>query len=173
MFHWLSFTRVLVGIIPFSLTLIFLLLDFVPTYIPKYSEIAPILPLISIYHWAIYKPSLLPGWLIFIFGILYDSLLGTPLGLHSLIFLSVYLVVLFQRRFIIGKSFLIYWLGYAIICSGAAFEGWFLLSLWHLSLIGIEAIFFQTMLSLGIFPIISWLTLKVQLLLMRSEKNAS
>ena len=62
--------------------------------IPGYAEIAPVLALMAVYHWAIYRPNLMPLWSIFVLGVLQDLLSGVPLGLYILVFLTVYGVVL-------------------------------------------------------------------------------
>ena len=38
--------------------------------IPGYAEIAPVLALMAVYHWAIYRPNLMPLWSIFVLGVL-------------------------------------------------------------------------------------------------------
>ena len=100
---------------PFVLSLVLVVLSVIPTHIPVYMEVAPILPLVAIYHWAIYRPNLLPVFAVFILGLLQDILVGTPVGLYTLVFLTVYGLVTSQRRFFAGKSFVFYWLGFAII----------------------------------------------------------
>ena len=160
-------------ITPFVFTLILVILSVIPLGIPGYAEIAPVLPLISIYHWAIYRPNLLPIWAVFILGSLYDFLSGMPLGLFILVFLCVYGIVLSQRRFIIGKSFLIYWLGYAVIAFGAAVGSWLAASVWYFSLLSFKPIFFQYLVSLGIFPIVAWISLRLQQALLGQEQDAS
>ena len=158
---------------PFVFTFILVVFSVIPFRIPGYNEIAPVLPLISIYHWAIYRPTLLPLWAVFILGALYDLLSGVPLGLYTLVFLSVYGIVLWQRRFIIGKSFLIYWLGFGIVALGAAFESWLVASIWYFSVLSIESILFQFLISFGVFPIVTWFSLRLQIALLGQEQNAS
>ena len=158
--------------IPFLFTFILVLISVIPIRIPGYTEIAPVFPLISIYHWAIYRPTLLPLWAVFILGTLYDLLSGVPLGLYILVFLSVYGIVVSQRRFIIGKSFFVYWLGYGIIALGAALESWFVASVWYASLLNLQSIFFQYLISFGIFPIVAWISLRLQQAFFRQEPDA-
>jgi rod shape-determining protein MreD len=67
-----------------------------------------------------------------------------------------------QRRFIAGKSFVIYWFGFAIIGLGAAIEAWLLASLWHFTLLNFRAVWFQYLVSVGTFPIIAWIFMKWQ-----------
>ena len=158
---------------PFVFTFFLVLLSLIPIRVPGYSEIAPVLPLIPIYHWAIYRPTVLPLWAVFVLGAFYDLLSGVPLGLYTLVFLTAYGIVVSQRRYIIGKSFLIYWLGYGIVALGAAFQSWLVASIWFLSLLNVESILFQFFVSFGIFPIVAWFCLRMQQAFLRQEQNAS
>jgi rod shape-determining protein MreD len=125
-------------------------------------EVAPILPLVSIYHWAIYRPNLLPVFAVFILGLLQDILVGTPIGLYTLVFLTVYGIVTSQRRFFTGKSFLFYWLGFATISMLASFESYFLGSVWNVIILDFNAAIFQYLILLGIFPTLAWIFLRWQ-----------
>ena len=89
------------------------------------------------------------------------------------VFLTVYGVVLSQRRFFTGRSFLLYWFGFGIMAFCAAVESWVLASLWHLSLLNFETVFFQFLLSMGIFPFVAWVFLRWQQALLGQEQDAS
>ena len=86
---WQKFDHLVRSSAPFVLSLVLVVLSVIPTHIPFYMEVAPILPLVSIYHWAIYRPNLLPVFAVFILGLLQDILVGTPIGLYTLVFLTV------------------------------------------------------------------------------------
>ena len=161
------------SITPFGLTFFLVVLSVVPTRIPGYAEIAPVLALMAVYHWTIYRPDLMPLWAIFVLGLLQDLLSGVPVGLYILVFLTVYGVVLSQRRFFAGKSFLLYWLGFGIMAFGAAVESWVLGSLWNFTLLNFGTVFFQYLLSFGVFPLVAWVMLKVQRVLSEQEEDAS
>ena len=147
---------------PFGLSLILVVLSVLPTHIPGYMQIAPILALISVYHWAIYRPNLLPIFAVFILGLLQDLLLGTPVGLYVLVFLTVYGVALSQRRFFVGKSFIFFWFGFAVISMLASIESYFLGSIWNVILLDFNAATFQYLILLGIFPAVAWVFLRWQ-----------
>ena len=147
---------------PFGIAVLLVILNVVPTSIPKYAAATPTLALIAVYHWAIYRPNLLPLTAVFALGLLQDILSGAPLGVYVLVFLTAYGVVLSQRRFLAGKSFLIYWLGFAIIAFGAAVESWVLASIWNFAILDFRSIFFQFLISLGLFPIVAWMFLRWQ-----------
>ena len=126
---------------PFGIAVLLVILNVVPTPILDYAAVTPTLALIAVYHWAIYRPNLLPLTAVFVIGLLQDILSGAPLGVYVLVFLTAYGAVLSQRRFLAGKSFLIYWLGFSITAFGAGIESW---------------------ISLGLFPIVAWLFLRWQ-----------
>ena len=157
------------NITPAGLTLVLVILSVVPLRIPGYAEIAPVLALMSIYHWAIYRPNLMPLGAVFLLGLLQDLLSGSPVGLYVLVFLTVYGVVLSQRRFFAGRSFIIYWFGFAIIAFGAGVESWLLASLLNLALMDFKLVFFQFLLSLGILPVVAWLFLRWQQAILYQE----
>jgi rod shape-determining protein MreD len=159
---WQKLDQMARAITPFGLSLFLVILSVVPTHIPGYAQITPILALVSIYHWAIYRPNLLPLFAVFLLGLLQDLLMGTPVGLYILVFLTVYGIALSQRRFFAGKSFTVCWFGFAVISLVASVESWLLASAWNLALIDINAVTFQYLLSLGIFPIVAWIFLRCQ-----------
>ena len=147
---------------PFGIAVLLVILNVVPTPILDYAAVTPPLALIAVYHWAIYRPNLLPLTAVFVIGLLQDILSGAPLGVYVLVFLTAYGAVLSQRRFLAGKSFLIYWMGFSITAFGAGIESWLLASIWNLAILDFRFIIFQYLISLGLFPILAWLFLRWQ-----------
>ena len=147
---------------PFGIAVLLVILNVIPTSIPDYAAITPTLALIGVYHWAIYRPNLLPLTAVFVLGLLQDILSGAPLGVYVLVFLTAYGIVLSQRRFLTGKSFMIYWLGFAVIAFGAGVESWVLASIWNFALLDFRSLFFQSLILLGLFPIVAWMLLRWQ-----------
>ena len=90
---------------PFLLTIILLLINHVPINAPGASRITPVLALISVFHWGVYRPDLLPAYSVFFLGLLHDMLGGAPVGVWTLIYLVLYKVAVLQRRFFFGKKF--------------------------------------------------------------------
>ena len=138
---------------PFGITMILVLLGVVPLFLPAYAQVAPLFPVMAIYHWAIHRPRLLPAYAVFLIGFLQDVLTGMPIGVNIVVFLTIYGVVVSQRRFFSGKSFLISWLSFALVAAGAAVESWLLVSAIHVTIIGAQAVFVQYLLTLGCFPL--------------------
>ncbi len=152
---------------PFLLTLSLVLLNIVPLRIPGFSNVVPLLPLMAVYHWAVYRSELLPAFAVFLIGMLQDIFSGSPIGVNTLVFLLVYGVVLWQHRFLYGKSFAVIWLGFGIVSAGAFILIWALISLWNLSVLEPRAIAFQYLLTVGVFPALAWIFMRWQQFIIR------
>ena len=132
---WHRVDRFARDLTPFALTLMLLVINAIPFHIPGFAQVAPLLPLIGIYFWAVYRPDLMPAAAVFLIGILHDFLSGLPVGVSVLIFLVVLGAALAQRSFFFGKSFIIVWLGFMMVAGGALTLEWFLpVSYTHLTL---------------------------------------
>jgi rod shape-determining protein MreD len=154
---------------PLLLSIGLVLLTVLPSGIPALAAVAPPLALMSIYHWTVYRPNQLPVSGVFAIGVMHDLLTGSPLGLFTLVFLTAFGITLTQRRFVAGKSFLIYWFGFALIAAGALFESWVLACLWTFTLIDPRAVVFQYLVTIGLFPLVAGLFLRWQQALLPLE----
>jgi rod shape-determining protein MreD len=147
---------------PFGLTVILLFVGIVPLHIPGLGGLVPWLPLMAIYHWAIYRPELLPAYAVFFIGVLEDSLTGRPIGTNALIFLLAYGGVLSQRRFFVGKPFYILWLGFGLVAANALATNWILISIWNAKILAPNTLFFQFFTIFGLYPVLAWMLLRWQ-----------
>lgn len=151
---------------PFITILMSILIVATPTRLPGFASVAPQLPLVGIYYWAIYRPDLLRPWAAFALGAIADIIAGTPLGVSSLVFLTVQGVVGSQRRFL-GKSFLMAWWGFAMVGAGALVLEWIMSSVILVSVLPIQALGFQYLLTLTVYPLLAWAFVRAQIALLR------
>ncbi len=147
---------------PFVLTLILVVIGVVPLHIPGFARVAPLLSLMAVYHWAVYRPELLPAFAVFLIGLLQDILSGTPIGVNAMVFLGVYGIVVSQNRFFTGKSFVIIWLGFALVAGVAELARWALVSAYYVTFVEPRAVIVQYFLTLGLFPFLAWVFLRWQ-----------
>jgi len=147
---------------PFGLTILLVLINALPLQVPGLVRVMPLLPLMSIYLWVVHHPNLMPMYAVFLVGILQDVLSGVPLGVYGLTYLIVYATVIWQRRFLAGKSFAVIWVGFTLVAAGAGAVGWVLVSAYHAVLIEPGAIAFQYLMSLGVFPLLAWVFMRWQ-----------
>ena len=149
-------------LMPSMLTLVLVIINVVPLHIPGLSRVAPLLPLMAVYHWAAFRPRLLPAYAVFLIGLFQDILTGAPIGVNAFVFLAVYGAVLSQKRFFIGKSFFILWFGFSVIAGGALVVSWGLISVLNLTLVEHRTVIFQYLLTIGFFPAITLMLLRWQ-----------
>lgn len=154
---------------PSMLTLVLVIFSVVPLRILDFSTVVPLLPLMSVYHWAIFRPRLLPAYAVFLIGILQDILTGAPVGVNALVFLLVYGAVLSQKGFFTGKSFFILWLGFSLIAAGAAALNWLVVSILNVAIVEVQTVVFQYLLTLGFFPAVAWVFLRWQRAFLRLD----
>ncbi len=164
---WVKMDTWVRHLIPFGVTLFLLLLTAVPTHLPGLSGIAPMLPLMGVYYWAIYRPDLLPAWLAFVIGLLCDIVDGTPLGVIGLVMLLVQGVAASQRKFFLGKSFAVTWWAFGLLTAGAIGLAWVLVSLILGRSIDPTAVIFEYLMTLCSFPLLTWALARTQMAFLR------
>jgi len=159
---WQRLDLIVRGVTPFFLTLVLVILGQVPLHIPGFAEVAPLLPLMAVYHWTIYRPDLLPAIAVFIAGLLQDALSGMPFGINAAVFVIVHMAVVSQQVFFTGRSFLIIWLGFSLVAAGATVMTWLLTAVFYSAFTSFEAAFVQYLVTVGVFPVLAWLQVRWQ-----------
>ena len=147
---------------PFTLTFLLVLLDAVPLRIPHLQPISPAWPLIAVFYWILYRPDLMPPAAAFLLGLTQDTLSGAPLGVHAAIFVLAHLGITTQRRFFLGKSFAVLWLGFALLALCAFVLKWLLLTLFYLVVASPLPLALQMVVTIGCFPLLFWGLSRVQ-----------
>ncbi|HET8727657.1 MAG TPA: rod shape-determining protein MreD [Alphaproteobacteria bacterium] len=146
---------------PALMTLMLVLIGVMPFQLPLYGAVAPALPLIAIYYWAVHRPDLMPFTVVFGVGLLHDVLTAAPLGLNAAIFLVAHWLVIGQRRFLVGRSFLVLWWGFATIATLAAAMEWLAHSIYAATPMPGEPLVFRGLITIALFPAVVWIAIQV------------
>jgi rod shape-determining protein MreD len=133
----------------------------IPTGVPGFAEVTPAFTLMAVYHWAIYRPELLPAVAVFGVGVFQDVLTGAPFGLSALVLVAVYWLVASQRRALIGKTFPVEWSGFAVVAFSAAPVTWIAASIYVGGVIDMRPLIVQTGLTIAFYPVVIWIFAKV------------
>ena len=154
-------------LLPFGLTLLLVLFQAMPMRLPGFAAVAPMLPLIGIYYWAIYRPDLLPPSVAFLLGVINDIIAGMPLGVTPLVYLLVQGMTASQRRFFLGKPFLVAWWGFGLVVTASLCLEWALASMIFGSMLEPNAVMFELIMTFSFYPLLSWFFARTQLALLR------
>lgn len=139
---------------PYALMLAFLFLNSVHVpFIPGGAVKAPLF-LMGLYYWSIFRPGMFPPWLVFIAGILADLIGAVPLGLNACVFLLVHWTISDQRRFLMGQSFVVIWIGFLIVCSAALLFQWLVFGLVNQAWPMPGQLVFSILLGGALFPLL-------------------
>ena len=147
---------------------VFALLTFISLIsfsIPLTEAVRPYFIIMIVYFWAIHRPTLIPPLIIFMVGIIYDMLMGFPLALHSVLFILAYWIIKNQRLFFLGQSYLAIWIGFFITCLSLLVLEYFFFSALAHSLLNIKPLIGSLLLSVCIFPLLSFVFTKINGLL--------
>lgn len=125
-------------------------------------EFAPLTTLIFLFYWACYWPRLMHPAFIFVIGLLEDFISGGVVGVRSLLYLIIYLLILSQRRLILKEPFPVVWAIFAFstamyllssLLIYRMFDGAFSFSL---------AVLIQWMVTAASYPLLHQICLNLQ-----------
>ena len=139
-------------VLPYGLMAVLLGLNNIAVPFSLANDIKAPLFLMALYYWSVYRPTLVPPWLVFIFGIISDVLSGAPMGLNAGLFVVMQWLVTDQRRFLMGQSFVVVWFGFLFVSIIAAFVEWLLFGLVHFSWPSLQPKLFSVLLGFALFP---------------------
>ncbi|WP_119167683.1 rod shape-determining protein MreD [Algihabitans albus] len=145
------------GLAPLSITFLLMIATVLPTRTPEIAPVMPALVLTAVYYWAIFRPDLLPIWLVFLLGIVHDLLTGAPLGLGAAVFLTAYLAVAAQRRFFAHATFAMLWAGFLLVAAMALTVEWLFGSLLQLRLVDPLETLLRYAATVAAYPCLAWL----------------
>lgn len=153
-------------LVPIGSSLFFVLLTTTPSKIPNFSAIEPMVSLMCVFYWSLYRPDLVSIHVTFALGLLVDFLGLFPLGSHALIFLLTHGVTLSIRRFLLKSSPMMMWSIFSVIAAGTYVLLWVIAALFH-GLSPVKPVFFSFIMTVSIYPVINWFLARLQVALLR------
>jgi rod shape-determining protein MreD len=153
--------------VPVVVTLVLMLVSVIPSHTAGLAQIGPMLSLISVYYWAVYRPDLLGYGAVFAIGLLEDTIGGTPLGVGSLMLLLVHAVVVTQYKFFHGKSFTVTWWAFVVVAAFASVVRWLCISALQGTFVSPQAPLYAYLMTVALYPVIGWLLVRLHYHLLR------
>lgn len=138
---------------PKILAIILILISITPFGIYGASGFLPMVDIMFIYYWCIYKPHLVPNWFVFAMGLLRDAVSGSPIGLNALVNLILRFLVMYKRDDYATQPFIIVWQGFALSAVIVMTLKWIGFSLLFDQFFEIKVILLQFLLSVVMYPL--------------------
>ena len=154
-----------------SVIFILFVMSLISFSLPMSDENRPYFILMAIYYWAIYRPTLILPIFVFCMGLVFDLVVGFPLGLHSILFLLVQLVIRNQRLFFMGQTYLVVWMGFTLTCFLVLTSEWLFFSAKTGEWVTLKPIVSSFLLTLLSFPLVTLLFISVHRLLPVAPKS--
>ncbi len=83
--------------------------------LPYFMVMKPQIILIVVFYWTLYRPGMMPYWVIFLTGILLDLTNPVlPLGTHAFSYLLIAGILRPRRRMLMGQSFMMVWMTFIV-----------------------------------------------------------
>lgn len=143
--------------VPAATGLLAVMVDALPWGGPGLESVATFSTLCVVYFWSLYRPDLFTTMTTFIIGLVYDALVGLPLGSTPLVLLLVRNLMVTQQRFFLARSFPVIWACFFLLVPVALVFRWLLVSLWYGFLFPIGPVMIELGLTLALYPPVSWL----------------
>lgn len=157
-----KYVQLLVRTTPQLSALILFILYMAPPPFGFLTMIKPLLLLITVFYWMVYRPDLLSLGTLFAFGIIEDLVSVTPVGINTLCYILLYIAVNGQQSFFIGKSFVETWWVFSITSFGFIFLKWFFISISQAAFIPFYTTFFCYLMTVMFYPLIAQILSFVQ-----------
>ena len=143
--------------LPLMLTLVLIILSQVPMQLPAAMPIAPAFAVISIYFWGLHQPDVMPAFVVFAVGLFQDILGGLPIGLNAFLLLTLYGLVVSQRRYFFGKSFGVLWWGFAMVAIVTGFLEWAIMSILSAQVLAVMPVAVEQLTTVALYPVVAYI----------------
>ena len=153
--------QIIKQITPAIVTILAILVANIPTHIAGVSNILYPIFLINIYYWRVFLPKSLPYLILFILGVLQDSLRGTNF-ISSLLIIVCVLLLQSNKIIFRNKSFIMIWIEFALFISSYIVLEWLLMSIYLWKLIPINLQILQIIYGILLYPSLHSILTKIR-----------
>ena len=144
--------RVMLAYAVFVLLLLILMSNWA---LPYFMALKPQLLLIVIFYWTLYRPTLMPPWVILAGGVFLDLMSPVvPMGAHAASYLLIASILKPRRRFMMGQSFMVVWAVFVMAVIMDMIFKWLVVTIFTPSQIDITILALNGFVTVLAFPLI-------------------
>lgn len=123
--------------------------------LPYFSVLKPQIMLIVVFYWTLYRPTMMPPWVILIIGLILDAMNPVmPIGTHAASYLLISGIMKPRRRMLMGQSFVVVWSGFAVAAVIDMIFKWIAMLILTGSGFAIGTIFLNGFITILAFPLL-------------------
>jgi rod shape-determining protein MreD len=147
--------------IPLLLTLFFVFVSGANNSFNFSSQVNPTYLLMMAYFWSVQQPWVMSFGSFFIFGIVYDTLAGSPIGFTSLMLMLSVLLFRTRSSVLLRQPFVVHWIVFAIFCTVYNILSSTFLAVYYHQPVRNSYLFSEIAITICIYPLVHWLMMKI------------
>lgn len=123
--------------------------------LPYFAVLKPQILLALVFYWTLYRPTLMPPWVIFVAGLLLDAMNpAMPFGTHAVSYLLVSGLLKPRRRMLMGQPFMMIWVAFIAALLLDLTLKIFVITLFSASTVTVSIILLNALVTTLCFPIV-------------------
>lgn len=84
--------------------------------LPYFNVLKPQIVLVAVFYWTLYRPTLMPPWIILAIGLILDAMNpAMPMGTHAFSYLLIAGLLKPRRRMLMGQPFMMVWVAFIAV----------------------------------------------------------
>lgn len=140
---------------PAFTTVLLMLMTELPLKMPGQAALLPAVALIGVWFWSLVRPTSMPPLVVFVIGLLLDLRAYLPLGTGVLTLLIAHGMATRFGRTLNQQGFVMIWLVFGLVATGAAALLWLLTALLTFRLLSPAPAIFQAAITLALYPVLA------------------
>ncbi len=143
--------------------------DAAPLPDPAPDAVAPFLLVIVVFYWSLHAPELMTPLVIFLLGLLFDALVGGPLGLTAFALLLARALLGARQRGLVAQPGPVLWASFAIAAAAVEALRWLLASAYWLRAFRLEPLAAELALTVLAYPLLAWGLARIRTMIPRTR----
>ena len=135
--------------------LLFIILSIAPVNFGLFHHTRPMLLIMAVFYWSLFRPSFLGYLSLFIIGLIYDSFTLGLFGQTALTLIGLRFIVLMQRRLLINQPFWMIWIVFSVLALASAGFYYILQMIFEMHLLSPMRYLSDAVFSAILFPLIA------------------
>ena len=148
--------------VPLLMTLILMLLFFVPLNSLELSQFRPMISVICVFYWVLKKGQVFGYISAFWVGFFADAYSSTPLGVNIMLLMLLTMLVKWLARYLRNASLSGSWLVIGLVALGFITVKWLFLMIYSGRYLSFGELFFSFVSTVLFYPLVAYLNVRVQ-----------